>query len=600
MKRPLEANHTLSHSRLSIRPIGVVAVLAIVAIALNFKILTGGIIFDTDDLHVHLKWLQHFSHQLAEGSGYPRWLAGLNFGYGSPTFMFYPPAAMYLGSALMALGLEAERSLAVLMLIATFTAGIGFYLFGQGQWRSRPALCGALAYMSAPYMVYNLYHRGALAEILATSLLPFGLFFTNRFIHRGKGWLALTFFFALLSLTHLPSLLLVAIAWALYILGALTLQRLSFKRMFYLTTAPIVGFGLSSFYLIPAVFEKKLVNLNHMRSVSGGFAANLLPLLGGEQYGLRDLILMFRYGIASTLVCLLIVVGLGAIAPNHSKPIGIKRTLPWLLSLCIVSFLMSPLSYSLWAASPTLQMVQFPWRLMGLFALIYAGAFGLAVEALWICWAKWKRAWLALLTAGLLVCLLGWNIKYAHAIESRHQGFYAPGDITTERAEKSWRADAYDRMALILNDPFSNQLMDVTEYLPLLPNGKVVASPLLAQPPVAVVTGQAAVTLEQWTGDYRRLSVAASKASNLHVRTYNYPAWHAYINGKALPIQTTSDGLIGIALKPGNHTIELRYQATVAMKVGYSLSGLSILYIGFWESAARLKARKSMQSAQHL
>ncbi len=558
-----------------------IATLALVALAIDFKILQDGVIFGTHDLHIHLKWLQFFSQQLSEGSLYPRWLGGLNFGYGSPTFVFYPPAVMYLGSAIKALGLNAERAMAILILLATFVAGFGFYLFGRSRWRCVPAVCGAIAYMSAPYMIYNVYHRGAIAEVLATSLLPFGLLFTDQLMRQGKRWLALTLCFAALSLTHLPSLLLYVIAWAIYVISNIVIQRLSFKRMFHLMAAPIMGFGLSSFYLIPAVLEKKLVNLDYMRRVSGGFAANFLPLVGAPQEGLSGhLISMFRYGVASTVVCMTIATVLGMWFSRSAKGALIQRALLWLVSLAIVGFLMTFAAHSLWAASPTLQMVQFPWRLMGLFALIYAGSFGLAVESLWYFWT-WKKPAYGWLAAGLLLCLLAWNIKYSYVLSTRYHGFYVPGDIAAARAEHSWQATSYDRVSLILSDPFSNQLGDVAEYLPLLPNSEVVARPLRAQPPVTVAKGQVVVTLDQWKGDYRQLSVAVRQPSELHVRTYNYPAWHAYINGKGTPIQTTSGGLIGLTLEPGDYSIELRYQATAAMKLGGAFSLLSLLVVTY-------------------
>ncbi|NJM97538.1 MAG: hypothetical protein HC800_10550 [Phormidesmis sp. RL_2_1] len=562
-----------------------------VALAINFRILRYGIVFESYDLHAHIKWLQHFSYQLAEGSWYPRWLAGLNHGYGSPTFVFYPPAVVYLGSALKAIGLNAERAMAALMVLMSCAAGLGFYRFGRVRWHAMPALFGAMAYMSAPYIVYNTYHRGALAEVLATSILPFGLAFTDELIDRNRRWLALTVCFSLLSLTHLPSLLIYVIAWSLYILA----QRLSFKRLFYLATAPVMGFGLSSIYLIPAVLEKKLVNLDSMREVAGGFGAHLVPLIGNNVHKLEgNIITIFRYGVVSTVIFLTIAVATGfsrssfsnsSHRVSRSQLVWIRRGILWLISLGVVSFLMSPAAYLIWAASPTLQMIQFPWRLMGLFSLIYAGAFGFALEVLLLAGhregLRQQPIWQRLLAAGLLVALLGWNIRYSHDLTTRHPGFYQPGDLTEARAAGLWQAKSFDTISIALNDPYTNRLGDVAEYLPLLPDTQsVVPRPQQNQTRVRVVSGQASVVVEQWKSEYRRLSVNVDEQSEIHVRTYNYPAWHAYIDGEATPIQTTSDGLIGLTLAPGAYTVELRYQATPAMKLGGLCSGVSLMILG--------------------
>ncbi len=575
MQKSPSVDNPLDRARIlnSIRIVIAIVVIAVVAIIVNVRILRDGIIFETPDLHIHLKWLQHFYQHLSEGVWYPRWLAGLNYGYGSPTFVFYPPAVSYLGSALKAVGLSTERAVATIIVLSSFTAGIGFYFFGSLRWRSVSATLGAIAYMAAPYLIFNTYHRGALAEVLATSLLPLGLLLTDRLLKFNQGWGILTLFFALLSLTHLPSLLLYSLAWTVYILA----QRLPIKRLFSVGMSPVIGFGLSSFYLVPAVLEKKLVNLDSMRGVTGGFAAHLIPL-GGEGGRLSGhIISMFRYGLASAIICLTIATILGT-----SKSVWLKRSLLWFLSLCVLGCLMTSLSYGLWAASPTLQMVQFPWRLMGLFSLIYASAFSLAVESLYTLLNKSRRQlWKVLIAAGLLICLLGWNLKYTHVLSIRYAGFYSPGDLTQARADNRWAARSFDYVSLALNDPYSNQLKDVQEYLPLHPDKQTpVNLPIKDQPRVTVATGQAAVTIDQWQGYQRQLSVTVTEPAELHFRTYYYPAWHAYVNNIETPVQLTDDGLIGLTLAPGNYTVQLRYQSTAAMQVGTVISLISLACLG--------------------
>jgi uncharacterized membrane protein len=73
----------------------VVLIFVLVAIVVNNKMIRNGIIFESYDLKFHLIWVQLFSQQISEGILYPRWLAGDNYGYGSPTFVFYPPLVYY-------------------------------------------------------------------------------------------------------------------------------------------------------------------------------------------------------------------------------------------------------------------------------------------------------------------------------------------------------------------------------------------------------------------------------------------------------------------------------------------------------------------------
>lgn len=64
-------------------------------IVLNLVMIRDGLNGMTD-MKWHITWLQHFYRELTEGIWYPRWLAGTNYGYGSPTFVFYPPLVYYL------------------------------------------------------------------------------------------------------------------------------------------------------------------------------------------------------------------------------------------------------------------------------------------------------------------------------------------------------------------------------------------------------------------------------------------------------------------------------------------------------------------------
>ena len=49
-----------------------------------------------EDAFVYPSWAWQFTEALKEGNFYPRWMP-LNFwGYGSPTFLLYPPLAYYL------------------------------------------------------------------------------------------------------------------------------------------------------------------------------------------------------------------------------------------------------------------------------------------------------------------------------------------------------------------------------------------------------------------------------------------------------------------------------------------------------------------------
>ncbi len=122
----------------------IVFLLAIAAIVLNQRMIRYGIIFESNDIKYHISWLQYFSQQLSEGIVYPRWLTGHNYGYGSPTFVFYPPLVYYLGSLLKFIGLNIEQAIIALFSLAIFFAGFNFYLCGCDRWGNIASFMGAL------------------------------------------------------------------------------------------------------------------------------------------------------------------------------------------------------------------------------------------------------------------------------------------------------------------------------------------------------------------------------------------------------------------------------------------------------------------------
>ncbi|MBD2078390.1 hypothetical protein [Leptolyngbya sp. FACHB-17] len=82
------------------------------AIVIAWKMIRDGV-NGLGDLSWHMTWIQHFAMQLTENV-YPRWLAGANYGYGSPTFVFYPPLVYYLGASFRLLGLNIQQTIAAL------------------------------------------------------------------------------------------------------------------------------------------------------------------------------------------------------------------------------------------------------------------------------------------------------------------------------------------------------------------------------------------------------------------------------------------------------------------------------------------------------
>jgi len=554
---------------------GIVCLLALVALALNWKMIREGLFFSSHDIRNHIAWLQHFSKQLSEGIWYPRWLAGTNFGYGSPTFVFYPPLVYYIGSALKLIGLNTEEAMIVLFIFPFFAAGLGFYIYGYSRWGRIASLIGALAYMTAPYITLNVSVRGALAETWSLIWIPVGLWLTDKAISHSKWRVALAVFFTVFALTHVPNLLVCTISWLLYTLCFLLNH--SWKAVAKNVTYVMIGLGIASPYLLPAIIEKSLVKTDLTRKVSGGFSANFIGIKLSEKGSfVQDYIRpIFIYELLVSLLCLSIILFLSRQQRGRTK-----QAFCWMFFLLILSFLMNYHSTPIWQASPTLQMIQFPWRLLGLFSLGEAILCGIAVHRISQSQTPQKQFFLL-----IIIALIIGNIIFCHRLYWDKPTFHNPGrDVSSKEFIQVQKA---------LYDPYTDKLIDLNEFRPSLKNHDSIPSPVIGQPPVSLVSGKASIQINQWASYNRVFNVIVEETATIKVRTYNYPAWHLYINKKPHPISVSSDGTIELTLQPGFSAVELHYLWTFPFTVGIIISIISIAtLILLW--IQRLKSKRAL------
>ena len=520
---------------------GIIILLVFVAVVLNWRMIRNGVIFGSTDLWIHLNWLQHFSKQIFEGIWYPRWLAGTNYGYGSPTFVFYPPLVYYVGSVLKIIGLNANQTIVFLYWLASFGSGLNFFIYGREVWGKIAALTGALAYMTAPYIAFDSYYRGALAETFSLAWIPLGLWLTNKAILQQKrGIVGLTIFFAILALTHVPNLLIFTIIWLFYTLSFLFKQ--SWKSVVTTIASSLIGFGLVSFYLLPALLEQSLVSVNKMRQVSGGFKANLL--LGGLDHmnSVADRFVEPLFLIQLLVIFVIVTVCIACFyGHNNSK---ISEVLTGIIFMMILGFMMTYPSVRIWDSSRILQMIQFPWRIMGFFSLGVAIICAIAISG--ISQIKLRKQVIVILT--IIGIILGNGFGY-YIVSKLLPGFNNPDDVTSiiiqnpelmPRKTKSM-VELFDKVKKALYDPFTDKLIDVFEYRPLLKNGLSAPDPVIGEPQVSVVSGKAEIQIQQWGSYERKFNVTAEEVSDLRVRTYYYPAWHLYVDKKYYPLEISDD-----------------------------------------------------------
>ncbi|MGA9708439.1 MAG: 6-pyruvoyl-tetrahydropterin synthase-related protein, partial [Candidatus Sulfotelmatobacter sp.] len=137
------------------------------------------------DVEFHLySWLEVLS-QWKLGIIYPRWAAFANFAYGEPRFIFYPPASWTLGAALTAI-FPWTLAASIYIWLALLAAGVSMFLLARQWLDRRDATFAAVLYAVNPYHLVIVYWRSALAELLASSLLPLLLLLLLRADEKGR------------------------------------------------------------------------------------------------------------------------------------------------------------------------------------------------------------------------------------------------------------------------------------------------------------------------------------------------------------------------------------------------------------------------------
>ncbi|NEP15501.1 MAG: hypothetical protein F6J97_01215 [Leptolyngbya sp. SIO4C1] len=542
-----------------------IAILGIAAIALNLRMIRDGLNGQVD-LIWHVTWLQHFSKQLLEGSWYPRWLAGTNYGYGSPTFVFYPPLVYYAGTALKALGLSVEQTVTVLFSLAIFLSGLTFYLYGKSRWSTIPALAGALAYMGMPYLAFTTYQVGSLSSMVAIAWLPLGWWLTEKTARQAAWGIGLALFWTMLTLTHMPTLLICFIGWlpCIFILY----RSRSWTILFNLVKSAALGIGMASFYLLPALLEKKLVNIDAMKDIGGGFrnmmiGSSALPILPlSLDYG-------FSHVFIHQALIILILTAAAVLLYRVDARIAREGWL-WFGFAAAIAFFISSLSWPLWQLSPTLQRVQSSTRLLPIFSFQAAALLGLVTSGT----LKLRNKFFKLCLAAVIALLLLANFSFAYKISRKFPALHNPGRANLEYLD-------YFKTALYA--PHPDKLIDVPEYRPLLPSGKAVPKPVIGQPRLSVVKGQADTKLQAWQSYHRAFQAEVSAESLIRIRTYYYPGWQLWVNGQQQTIEVLDDGTIGVRLLPGSYAIRLGFQRTAALTIGLLLSFVCAVYLVYFD-----------------
>jgi hypothetical protein len=542
------------------------------------------------DFSFHAASWMDAAAQWRDGIWYPRWTDGANFGFGEPRFIFYPPLSWMFGAALSFV-VPWEYVPGVFIVVTQMLAGLSAFALGRRLLPGKGAFITAVGYAANPYALLIVYMRSDFAEQLAMVFFPLlilaaleisgqlpGAVDSNgqtKPVVRTVALLAVVF--ASVWLTNAPAAVIATYSLGLLFLLAAFASK-SLRPLLQGLAALALGFGLASFYLIPAVYEQRWVNIS--TALASGLQPSqnfLYAIIADTEHN------AFNWIASSTAVLMIVLTALFAAATfaHLRKPaarsVGTSLWTALAVLLAIAALLMVRFTNVLWNVLPELRFVQFPWRWMSILAVPFACFAGAAISM------KTLPRWLTTLTlVGLFAVLVG-----AATFMVRHT-WWDTEDIPVlleaiGKDEGFEGVDEYDPAG----DDHSN-LPEKSARVKLLADDESEDAP---DPRPG-----AKVHIESWTAERKELRVTLRAPGRLALRLLNYPGWRVTLNDvAAAPEQNEDSDQIILPLPAGTSHVEARLLRTADRTVGGIVSGCSVgVALGLWLFAERnrMKPRK--------
>ena len=511
------------------------------------------------DIAFHTSSWLDAAGQWKEGILYPRWTEWSNYGFGEPRFIFYPPLSWMLGAAL-GFVVPWNAVPGVFIVVVQTLAGISMFALGRRFFSAGAAMLGAACYAANPYALLIVYMRSDFSEQLACALMPvlvlaalqLSELVENRWQSLSRVMAIFAILFAAVWLCNAPAGVMASYSMALLFVWAAIGEK-SLRPLTWGTAGLALGFGLAGFYLLPAAYEQRWVNIT--QALSSGYQPSqnfLYTLIDDPEHN------RFNWSASSVAVLLMVLTGIAALVVYRrikNEEVREAKKQLWramLLLSAAASILMLRPSSVVWTLLPKLRYLQFPWRWMAILAVVYS-YFGAAALT------RRREAWIWTVivvlasggTATFLVHTAWWNSDDIPTLQeaiANDQGFEG--------------TDEYD--------PVGDNPTNLPQKAPpvqILANGE----PAQAQP-------KAKIHIEHWSAEEKEVSVTSPQPLRLAMRLLNYPAWRVEVNGQATtPESAETTAQMILPLSRGTHRITMRFGRTADRTWGGAISMMALL-----------------------
>ncbi|MGC1450992.1 MAG: 6-pyruvoyl-tetrahydropterin synthase-related protein [Candidatus Sulfotelmatobacter sp.] len=500
------------------------------------------------DVEFHLNsWLEVLA-QWKQGIVYPRWASLAHFAYGEPRFVFYPPASWSLGAVLSAI-FPWKMAATVYIWIVLVAAGAAMYVLTRRWLDRRDAIFAAVLYAVNPYHLVIVYWRSAFAELLASCLVPLLLLFVVKAVEeRRRAIVPLALVLAAAWLTNAPAAVMIHYSLALLVVF-FAWQRRSTGLLLVGASAVALGACLAAFYLLPAIYEQRWIDIAQAVSAGSRPGDNFLFIhtTDADHDAFNRII---SWVAILEMVVIVAAVWAGRLWRETKRELW-SVLLGWAIACSVLMF---PATELLWKILPKMQFMQFPWRWLLCLSLIFSIFVTVGLRRWW-----WRAAVCAI---AILAIVMAWH-----------------------RIQPPWWDNAGDLREMQDNMATGAGYEGVEEYTP------VGADPAAIDKDARNVTvdgpARAAIHVYRWDAESRMFTADMSAADRLALRLFRYPAWRVEVNGRVVETGARAEtGQILVPVETGTNRVQISFVRTWDRSLGGWISILAtacLLLRTLWE-----------------
>lgn len=535
------------------------------------------------DFEFHLQSWLDAAAQMRHGTLDPSWTVSAAWNAGEPRFLFYPPVSWIFG-ALLALVMPLSAATIVFTAVALLGSGVAMYLLARDYASPAVALLASAVYVASPYMLFTAFERTAYGELLAAAWIPLLLLAALRPKPSIPGIALPT---ALLWLTNAPAAVI-----GTYTLLFIAVLRLGFalfpaaRRSTTLIWTLVVrfsaggalGLALAAFYLIPAAYERRYVQVTMAIIPNMRVEDNFL--FGHTGDGPHDRVLHTASLIAvgmliAAVLALALVFLLRGKRRSYKLPGGTQNPLPILAAITIfIALLLTPVSLPLWHHVPELAFLQFPWRFLCVLGATLALTIALAQGSHPI-----SRTSFAILSIAAIVFVATMTARRITTFRQPCEALDRPSVRAqlfathhgAEPTDEYTPTDA-DNDVLRWGDPGYWLAANPAAFAPGTVSNPAATIVNYDQPPPVTQT------ISEAAPHHLQLNLSQPRILILNLR--DFPAWQVFRNGTLITYHLRrDDGLLAIPLPPGTSTIDIRWHRTWDEWLGDSISLVALLLL---------------------